>query len=226
VIAQSLHAIRLALGSWPLTVATVVLHALSGLALLEQPLVDGVVTGVLLIPYLVGLMIVYYLMSRHAGAASPDERGSVGGWLGWGLLSCLPWIALMLCAIAILGLDRWSNSEYPSWVESITYVAASIVATPLSTMSTGRAINRDGASASRIFAYCKQHYAAIIGSSFALLLIPSLISDALFFGPGMEPLAPALSVFWGVAHGLALMAVGLAAIGLSATIYRNAEKQA
>jgi small-conductance mechanosensitive channel len=225
-MAQSLYAIRLALGSWPLTLAAVALNALSGLVLLEQPLVDDAIFAVLLIPCLIGLMIIYYLMSRRAGAARPDEGGSVGAWFGWGLLSGLPLIAIMLCAIAFMGFEKWSNSEYPSWVESIAYVVAAIIATPLSTMSTGRAINRDGASASRIFAYCKRHYVAIIGASFALLLIPSLLSDALYFGFGMETLSWALSIFLGFVQGLALMALGLATIGLSATIYRNAEKQA
>jgi hypothetical protein len=226
MIQDSLRAARLALGYWPLTLSALVIYTLFGLAILTEPLLDSGAIAGLMIPCLIGLVIINYLMSRRAGAPHPNEIGSVGRWCGWGFLSGVPAIAILLSYAAVIGFEKWSNSEQPLWIESILFAFGSAVAMPLTALSTGRAINGEGPSASHIFAYCKQNFGPIFLSGFALLLILNLFSDGFLEGFGMKSLSPPLSVFFGIAGGLALLAIALATIGLSATIYRNAEKMA
>jgi hypothetical protein len=224
MIKDCLRASRLALGYWPLTLSAFAIHSLFGLSTLTEPLLDNDATTGLMIPCLIGLMVINYLMSRRAGAPKPNEIGSVGRYLGWGLLAGLPLIAIALSYATVIGFETWSNSAQPFWIESALFVIAAVIALPLYALSTGRAINGEGPSASLIFAYCKQNIVPIITSGVALLLVPNFLSDFLLYGSGVDSPTQALSVLLGVAGGLAMLAVSLATIGLSATIYRNAEK--
>ena len=224
MIKDSIGAARLALGYWPLTLSAIVVYVLFGLATLTEPLLDyGVIAGLMILS-LIGLMIISYLMSRRAGAPNRNEIGSVGGWFGWGFLAGVPLIAILLSYATVIGFETWSNSDSPFWIESVLFVIATVVALPFYALSTGRAINGEGASASRIFTYCKANLVPVIISGFALLLPPNFLSDALLNGLGMEAPSRLLSVFFGVSGGLAMLVISVATIGLSATIYRNAEK--
>lgn len=224
MIKDSLTAARLAIGYWPLTLSALVIYTLFGLATFTEPLLDGAVNAGLMIPSLIGLIFISYLLSRRAGAPSSHEIGSVGGWFGWGILAVLPLIAILLPYATIVGVETWLDSEQFSWVESALVIAATITALPLSAVSTGRAINGEGLSASFVFTYCKQNIFPILIAGVALLVGPNLLSDFLLYGAGVDSPTRALSVFIGAAGGFALLAINLATIGLSATIYRNAEK--
>jgi hypothetical protein len=226
MIADSVRAARLALGSWPITVAAFGIYSLFGLMISEEPLLDTAVIAGMIIPCLIGIMVITYLMSRFAGAPAINEIGSVGRWFGWGLVAVLPLIAIWLCYAAIVGFENWANGETPVWIESILYVVAAIVGMPFYALSTGRAINGEGPDAAIIFAYCKRYLIPMIASGFALMIAPSLLTDAFLIAFGLDSASQPLLIIFGLGGGLSMLVLSLAVTGLSATIYRAAEREA
>jgi hypothetical protein len=223
MIADSMKAMRLALGSMPLTLAATGVYALFGMGISAEPVLDeGIIAG-LFIPSLIAIMIITYLMCRRAGAPAANEIGSVGAWFGGGLLASLPLLGLMLIYAISIGCNEWANTEGPPLFESFSYVIGAVVALPLTALSTGRAINTEGPLVSVVIDYWKRNASDISKVGFVLLLIPNVLSEMLFWASGLETISRPISIFLAIVGGLFLLAVSVVTAGLSAVIYRNAE---
>jgi hypothetical protein len=144
MIAQSLQSAKLALSSVQLTVAAMATYILFGFSMSSNSVLSEDVAAGLLVPILIGLLVITYLMSRRAGDPSADEIGSVGRWMGWGILAGIPVLLLVLGYAAIIGFDDWIEAQSPFWLESLIYLIGAMVAMPLYALSTGRAINGGG----------------------------------------------------------------------------------
>jgi hypothetical protein len=226
VIAETLSRAQLALASWPLTLAAVAASIAFGLAGLAIPLFGSALIAGLMLPSLIALLVISFFLARRAGAATEDEVESFGRWFGWGILASIPPIILALIYGAIVGFENWVIGEYKLWLESALLAAGAILAMPLFALSTGRAIDCDGIGASVVFAYCKDNVGPILVAGLILLLGPNILADAALDMFGAEHASVPTQILFGIVAGLSFLAVNLATISLSATIYRNAEKSA
>jgi hypothetical protein len=75
-----------------------------------------------------------------------------------------------------------------------------------------------------VFAYCKQNAKQIFMACAVLLLVPSLLSDALLLGFGNAAISQPWTALLAIGGGLAAFAVTLLTTGISATVYREAER--
>jgi hypothetical protein len=224
MIADSLHATKLALSNLPLTIFAASLYILTGgIYGFERELGPDIVAG-LSVPILLAIFFVTYSMSRRAGAPTADEIGSIGGWFFWGILGAVPLIVVAVAYVFAMGFEAWSNSETPILPELILYVVGTILAMPLLAVSTGRAISSEGPDASEIFAYCKRNAVQIVFAGCALLFPSNLIADGALIIFGSDAHSLPMSALFGVLGGLALLATSVLTIGISAAIYRNAEE--
>ena len=226
MISESLIASKRALEHLPLTLAAIAVYALFGLAIGPEFLDDPDAQIALAIPAAFGSFVVLYQMSRRAGAPREGEVGSVGRWFGWGIVSALPMVVLLAIYVSVVGFDYWVEAATPLWMETATFIVATIIVLPITALATGRAIDRDGLTPSAVFAFCTKAAWPIIIGGLAFLVLPNFLSDGLLTGFGAEEFTQLQAILFGLTGGTAMFAGQMLLIGLSATIYRAAEQAA
>lgn len=121
-----------------------------------------------------GIFVTMWKMTRALGLAQDDEQGSVGAWIGWGVLAGLPSILM------ILALKTDGDVAPPHWwLNSLLISTAGCITVPVIVHATGRAINRDGPTLGAICDYWIKNYGRLFLAYFLASVPLTLVTDGL-----------------------------------------------
>jgi hypothetical protein len=147
-----------------LWLAALAAYIASDIALLFSETEDGSRLALLILSLalFVAIMIAQWRVTRSMSGAPDSQRGSLGGWISWSILSCLIYFGIPIAiVVGIWGVDALDQlSATPLLL--ITFAIMASLVSPMLVHTTGQVIGANGISFGKTLDGCRPFYLQLV----------------------------------------------------------------